>query len=264
MADDTPELQQTDHIDPARIAALNVVLGMPGDTPHPFCHQVFFWDPQPAAELGRDGHPRTGGFIPDFGLPRRMWAGGQLRFNGSLKPGRSATKRTRLVDAERKEGQSGPLAVVTLSHEVLQDGKLCVEDRQDLIYRAEAVPGAPASAPLPAPRGETVNKRRGFTTTELFRYSALTFNGHRIHYDRDYAREIEGYPGLVVHGPLLAQHLILIAESELGQLATFKFRARAPLFDFEEAVFCAKLGELGLEMWVKAGDGRLIMEASAE
>ena len=266
MTEEPPFLQQTDIVDPARITALNTVLGMPGATPHPFCHQVFFWDPHPAAKLGRDGHPKVGGLIPDFGLPRRMWAGGKLRFHGALQPGTEAIKRTRLIRSERKDGRSGKLAVVTLAHEILQDGIVLIEDQQDLIYREEVEPGKaePAQVPIPAPDDATTKELRRFATTELFRYSALTFNGHRIHYDRDYAREVEGYPGLVVHGPLLAQYLMLMAERELGKLVSFEFRARAPLFDFEEAQLCAKPGETGLEMWIKASDGRLIMTALAQ
>lgn len=266
MTEEPAQLQQTDFIDPARIAALNVVLGLPDVNPRPFCHQVFFWDPHPAGALGRDGHPKVGGIIPDFGLPRRMWAGGRLRFYGSLMPGREATKITKLILAETKQGGSGKLALVTLGHEIVQDGMLMIEDQQDLIYREEPdhTKAQASRPPIPAPEGEEVRERRQFSTTELFRYSALTLNGHRIHYDRDYARDIEGYPGLVVHGPLLAQYLMLMAEQELGLMQRFEFRARAPLFDFEEAVLCAKPAKTGLDLWIKASDGRLIMTALAQ
>ncbi len=264
MTQQPTEMQTTDLTDPARITALNVLLGVPGSAPRPFAHQVFFWDAQPAEALGRDGHPKTGGLIPDMGLPRRMWAGGALTFHHPFVPGRQAVKTTTLVAADRKTGRSGALGVVTLRHDIRQDGRVIIEDRQDLIYREEADPKAPAPAPVPARRDEALSQTRRFTTTELFRYSALTFNGHRIHYDRDYAREVEGYPGLVVHGPLLAQHLMLMAEDHLDGLKAFEFRARAPLFDFEEAQFCAAPGRDGLEMWVRANDGRLCMTALAQ
>lgn len=257
-------MQTTDLIDPARIAALNVTLGLSDTEPHPFAQQVFFWDAQPGHALGQDGHPKLGGLIPDLGLPRRMWAGGSLIFHAQLQPGIEATRRTRLLGAERKQGRSGALGVVTLHHEITQDGSCIVEDTQNLIYREAADPKAPQPQPAPAPTDETLSETRNFTTTQLFRYSALTFNGHRIHYDRDYAREAEGYPGLVVHGPLLAQYLMLMAERHFGQLSQFSFRATAPLFDFESATFCAKPSPEGLDMWVRAEDGRLCMTASAQ
>lgn len=262
MAD--AELQIEDRIDPARIAALNAVLGLSGDRPHPFAHQVFFWDARPASALGVDGHPKVGGLIPDLGLPRRMWAGGSLEFHAALQPGVPALKTTRLVRAERKEGRSGPLGVVTLHHRITQEDELVVEDVQELIYRAAADPAAPAAVPPTARTDETRAREKSFTTTELFRYSALTFNGHRIHYDRDYAKSVEGYPGLVVHGPLLAQYLMLMAEEVVGRLRRFRFRATAPLFDFEAATFCACPGEEGLELWVRGPNGRQCMTALAE
>jgi len=184
MTQTPSEIQSVDQIDPARLLALNTVLGLGGAQAHPFAHQVFFWDAQPADQLGRDGHPRVGGLIPDLGLPRRMWAGGRLQFHGTLVSGVAAQKTSVLERAERKTGRSGALGVVTLRHEIRQDGALIVTDWQDLIYR-EAALGQAASEPVAAAEDETLCETRAFTTTELFRYSALTFNGHRIHYDRD-------------------------------------------------------------------------------
>ena len=258
-----PTAEITDAMDPARVAALNTMLGVGGSAPQPFAHQVYFWDARPADQLGPDGHPKTGGLIPDLGLPRRMWAGGCLTFARPLQLGQPATKTTTLLKAERKSGRTGALGVVTLRHEITQ-GALMLTDEQDLIYRAPANPDAPQPQPAPAPTDETTCQTRSFTTTELFRYSALTFNGHRIHYDRDYARKAEGYRGLVVHGPLLAQYLMLLAQDQLGTLSAFQFRATAPLFDYEAADFCAKPGDEGLSMWVRAKDGRLCMTASAQ
>jgi len=258
------DTQVTDIIDPARIAALNATLGVDGDDPKPFAHQVFFWDARPAAALGPDGHPKVGGLIPDFGLPRRMWAGGRLTFSAPLRLGQPATKTTSLLRADRKTGRSGALGLVTLRHEISQAGQLIITDEQDLIYRDAANPAAPAPQTANAPMDESLKVTRSFTTTELFRYSALTFNGHRIHYDRNYAKQAEGYPGLVVHGPLLAQYLMLMAEQELGTLRSFEFRATAPVFDFETVDLCAKPSPDGLAMWVRAEDGRLCMTASAQ
>ncbi|MDA8747274.1 MaoC family dehydratase N-terminal domain-containing protein [Litoreibacter sp.] len=264
MAQTPVQMQSTDVIDPARIAALNVTLGINGTAPHPFAHQVLFWDAHPAENLGQDGHPKTGGLIPNFGLPRRMWAGGRLNFFAPLQIGDPITRVTTRLRADHKQGRTGTLAVITLKHVLSQNGACVVEDEQDLIYREAAAHDAPPPAPIAAPTDETMSETRGFTTTQLFRYSALTFNGHRIHYDRDYARNVEGYPGLVVHGPLLAQYLMLLAERELGQLKTFSFRATAPLFDDETAAFCAKSSGNGLDMWVRAEDGRLCMSATAQ
>lgn len=255
---------QSDVMDPARAQALCATLGMDMDitdgTPlPPFFHQIYFWDARVPTRLGRDGHPRVGdGIIPDMGLPRRMWAGGQLEFVAPLHAGHAATKTTTLIRAERKDGRSGPLAFVTLRHDVEQDGKLRVREYQDLVYRTDPNPSAPRPiAPLAA-TDETLREERSFSTTELFRYSALTFNGHRIHYDEDYSRSVEGYDGLVVHGPLLAQLLMLFAARERGLLNTFAFRATSPLMHHETATLCMK----DAVMWVRGPDGRQCMQAT--
>ncbi|WP_114966513.1 FAS1-like dehydratase domain-containing protein [Alkalilacustris brevis] len=253
-----------DVLDPARAEALHVTLGLsrPVSPLLPFAHQVYFWTPAPAEALGTDGHPRVGGagVIPDMGLPRRMWAGGRLEFHAPLLPGQPAEKHSQLVAAREKTGRSGRLGLVTLRHEIRQAGTLCVTEEQDLVYREPAHPDAPAPVPPKAPENAEETREVAFTSTMLFRYSALTFNGHRIHYDADYARKAEGYAGLVVHGPLLAQLLILMAEEALGGLRRFSFRATAPLFDFEAATLC----RAGNRLWVRGPDGRQCMEAEAE
>lgn len=247
-------------LDPARVAALAATLSLPDTRPRPFWHQIYFWDAQPPTALGPDGHPATGGLIPDLGLPRRMWAGGRLTFHAPPTLGVEATKTSSLIRAARKEGRTGPLGLVTLRHEITQGAKALVTEEQDLIYRTA---DAPSGQPPVAPTHETECQSHRFTTTELFRYSALTFNGHRIHYDRDYACQTEGYAGLVVHGPLLAQYLMLIAEDMLGQLNRFDFRATAPLMDGELAQFCARRTGDGLSLWVRAEDGRQCLQAEA-
>jgi 3-methylfumaryl-CoA hydratase len=260
--DDTTETV-TDALDPARAEALHAMLGLDRrvDPLIPFAHQIYFWRPLPADRLGRDGHPRPGsGLIPDMGLPRRMWAGGRLAFHAPLHPGRPAERVSRRVSATRKSGRSGALGLVTLAHEVRQDGRPCVLEEQDLIYREPARPDAPGPVPPMADEVAEQTREVAFDPTMLFRYSALTFNGHRIHYDADYARGVEGYAGLVVHGPLLAQLLMLMAESALGGLSRFSFRATAPLFDFEAATLCRS----GTRLWVRGPGGRKCMEAEAE
>ena len=230
-----------------------------GDALPPFFHQLYFWIPLVPEELGRDGHPKVGGLIPDMGLPRRMWAGGRLKFECPVRLGRVAERVSTCESAVRKEGRTGPLAFVTLRHEIWQNGVLCLTEWQDLVYRED--PGAQPSRSVPprAPVDEEQCDINVFDSTMLFRYSALTFNGHRIHYDEPYARDVEGYDGLVVHGPLLAQYLMLMAVDALGPLTSFSFRATAPLMHREQAAFCRK----GRKLWVRGADGRQCMQAEA-
>lgn len=252
-------------MDPARATALHAALALsapapqPGDALPPFWHQIYFWDAQPPENLGRDGHPKTGGFIPDLGLPRRMWAGGRLQFQAPLHSGSPASKVTTIEAITKKQGRTGPLAFVTLRHEITQCGTLCVTEHQDLVYRNDPKPDAAIPVAPSARTDETTCEQHSFSTTLLFRYSALTMNGHRIHYDEPYARNVEGYAGLVTHGPLLAQLLMLMAELHLGPLNTFTFRATAPLIQHETANLCLN----GKSLWVRGPDGRLCMEAMA-
>ncbi len=265
MKDQTQIELQADVVDPARAAALKLALGQEptieaGSTLPPFFHQLYFWSPRLPSDLGRDGHPRVGhGLIPDTGLPRRMWAGGRLLFHRPLVTGVAAERRSVRESAMSKTGRSGPLAFVTLRHEIWQKGSLCVTEWQDLVYREDTSSGLP-SPEAPMARTDELDKREvAFDTTLLFRYSALTFNGHRIHYDLDYARDVEGYAGLVVHGPLLAQFLMLFATDLMGPLAEFTFRASSPLMHFETANLCRN----GQDFWVRGPGGRQCMSARA-
>ncbi|QIE57950.1 acyl dehydratase [Pikeienuella piscinae] len=257
----------SDLIDPWREAALHAALDLAGPPPGAgdalpsFHHWIYFLEAAPGRALGRDGHPATGGFIPDLGLPRRMWAGGRLEFHRPLPIGAGAERRTTIENITRKSGRSGPLAFVTLRHEISGAHGLAITEWQDLVYRDDADPAAPAPTSAPAPAGESRARAVALGPVALFRYSALTFNGHRIHYDREYARDVEGYPGLVVHGPLIAQLLLALAEEHHGPPARFRFRARAPGFDFEEITLCAVDVPAGARLWAKGADGRLLMEA---
>ena len=261
--------RQFDPLDPARAQALQATLGrsspapITGDPLPPFWHCIYFWEAQPPQDLGRDGHPKTGSFIPDTGLPRRMWAGGALEFQEAPLLGQTAERISTIAAIDQKQGRSGALAVVTVTHDLFQNGVLCLRERQDLIYRHDPDPNAPQPEAKQAPTDEHHSRTAQFNSTLLFRYSALTFNGHRIHYDREYCQSVEGYPGLVVHGPMLAQMLIHFATDLLGSLKTFDFRATSPLFDFETAELCAKETSEGLSLWVRASDGRLCMSATA-
>ncbi|MBK1634959.1 FAS1-like dehydratase domain-containing protein [Rhodovulum adriaticum] len=253
-----------DLMDPARAAALHATLALagappgPGDPLPPFFHQAHFWDARPPADLGRDGHPAIGDFIPDLGLPRRMWAGGRLAFHAPLRAGIPADRTTTIQAVSQKQGRTGPLAFVTLRHDIAQNGQLCVTEHQDLVYRQDPAAGAPRPAPPQAPAEGAEETPLAFSPTLLFRYSALTFNGHRIHYDRDYARGVEGYAGLVVHGPLLAQ-LMMLHAARRGPLTGFTFRAHAPMMDTEPATLCAA----GPRLWIRGPDNRLCMMAEA-
>ncbi len=264
MGDANQACGQADILDPARINALFASLGMEcrlskDDPLPPFTHHIYFWNVHPPESLGRDGHPQRGiGLIPDLGLPRRMWAGGDLEFVQPLLTGHPAEKRSTVSTVAHKKGRSGPLAFVTLEHEIWQNQQLCVREKQDLVYREDHTATASKPQPPLAPPFFKAQKSISFDTTLLFRYSALTFNGHRIHYDIDYARHVEGYDGLVVHGPLLAQMLMIWIEETVGPLSTFAFRTTAPLLHFEHAMLCID----GQEAWVQGPDGRLCLKAS--
>ena len=260
-ADDRTQTR-TDLMDPARAQALQATLGAAptiasGDPMPPFAHHIYFWEAAPPSHLGRDGHPATGsGFIPDLGLPRRMWAAGRLVFHAPLLAGVRAERVSRIEGITRKDGRSGPLAFVRVRHDIRQRQALALTEWQDLVYRPD---GTERPAPAAAPMDETVAETFTPDTTLLFRYSALTFNGHRIHYDASYARDVEGYDGLVVHGPLLAHMLMGLAQRQLGVLREFSYRATAPLMHHETAELCWRDGMA----WVRAADGRQCMIAEA-
>ena len=261
MSDATVKTQTLqDGFDLARANALLAALGMTdrlesGDALPPFFHHLYFWDPQPPEALGRDGHPATGGFIPDVGLPRRMWAAGKLIFHRPLLAGVRAEKISTIESVSHKTGRSGPLAFVRIRHDIKQRHSLALTEWQDLVYR-EDTPQTDVTPPN-APDGETRLRHVDFDSTLLFRYSALTLNGHRIHYDEAYARNVEGYDGLVVHGPLIAQLLMLFAVEHNGPLNKFSYRATSPLMHTERATLCLQ----GRNAWAKGPNGRQLMLA---
>lgn len=253
-----------DLLDPVRAEALSALLGeprrfAPGDALPSFFHQLYFWDVTTPGELAEDGHRRLGdGLIPDLGLPRRMWAGGRLAFHAPLIAGELAEKRSEIEKIDEKDGRLGRLGFVTLRHELWQGGALKLTEWQEVVYLEDRGRDAPKPLVRRAPEDEAPEAWR-FTEADLFRYSALTYNAHRIHYDAAFARS-EGYPGLLVHGPLLAQLLVSRAARELGPLAGFRYRATAPAFVGEEIAVC----RYGPTLWVRGADGRLCMEGEAE
>lgn len=260
MSDQTRSI--IDVMDVARARALQATLG---ETPTiefghklpPFFHQIYFWDVQKPDELGRDGHPAQGTFIPDMGLPRRMWAAGKLTFHNPIFAGSKAERTSRIEGVVRKDGRTGPLAFVRVRHDIKQRGALALSEWQELVYRPDE--SQPAPQPEAARTDETASRQGVYDATQLFRYSALTFNGHRIHYDVDYARDVEGYNGLVVHGPLHAHMLLNLAAAQMSELTSFSYRAVTPAIAGETITYCWNDNAL----WARGADGRLIMSANA-
>ena len=194
-------------------------------------HWIFFLEAKPASELGSDGHPKRGGFLPPVPLPRRMWAGGRLEFIQPLKIGDPITRESEILSVELKSGRSGTLVFVTVRHTIKAAGTIAIIEEQDIVYREAAQKGEPLPPGKPAPGNAAWSRRVMPDSTLLFRYSALTFNGHRIHYDKDYATNEEHYPGLVVHGPMQATLLLdLCRQNARRTLKQFEYRAQHPLF----------------------------------
>ena len=194
-------------------------------------HWIFFLEAKPASELGSDGHPKRGGFLPPMPLPRRMWAGGRLEFIQPLKIGDAITRESEILSVEPKSGRSGTLVFVTVRHTIKAAGTIAIIEEQDIVYREAAQKGEPLPPGKPAPGNAAWSRRVMPDSTLLFRYSALTFNGHRIHYDKDYATNEEHYPGLVVHGPMQATLLLdLCRQNARRTLKQFEYRAQHPLF----------------------------------
>lgn len=217
-----------------------------------------------AEELGADGHPRPGKFLPDVGLPRRMWAGGEITQIGSFGAGDHVRKTSTIIDVSFKSGQSGKLCFVAVSHDYEVDGAVVVSERQDIVYRAAAKLGAAPHPQSPVATGP-VNSRISPTSTLLFRYSAMTFNGHRIHYDEAYARGVEGYNGLVVHGPLQATLMLNLAANVSGGVPrSFSYRGVAPLILGETFMIDAKTGPGGIELRCLNTAGDVTMKALAQ
>ncbi|MCY1262344.1 Mesaconyl-C(4)-CoA hydratase [compost metagenome] len=253
---------------PARALAAALdreILPEAGDPLPPAWQWLYFHETVRQRDLGEDGHPRTGDFLPPVPLPRRMWASGEFFCERPLLLGEPAERRSVVSSVELKQGASGALVFVGVEHHIQQGGRRCLFERQQLVYRA--VPSGPA--PLPA--GETASGEADFRVPFrpapllLFRYSALTYNGHRIHYDRDYATTCEHYPALVVHGPLLAT---LLAEQVVRQVPqqaidSFRFRAMRPAFDSDRLQLCGRRSGSSLELWTENQEGFVTMQATA-
>lgn len=225
----------------------------------------------PMSGLGPDGHPARGGFIPPVPLPRRMWAGGELTLHDRLRVGDEVERVSRIDAVDVKEGRTGVLCFVTVTHELSTARGLAISERQDIVYRAaESAKPQPASSSGVADRAGSqaseASREVPATAALLFRYSALTFNGHRIHYDRRYCQEEEGYPGLVVHGPLQATLMLTHAAAmrEGKQPAKFSFRGVRPLFDDQIFTVNGKSGAgNSLDLWIADASGSTTMTGAA-
>jgi len=235
-----------------------------GDLLPPCWHWIYFLGGAKQSGLGRDGHAALGEFLPPVDLPRRMWAGGRISFDHPIKLGETIEKRSTIKDVKLKKGKSGTLCFVTVLHELINgSGTVCLSEEQDLVYRDDPAPDAPAPSPVPPPENEKSSETITPSEVQLFRYSALTFNGHRIHYDRSYCEQVEGYPGLIYHGPLSATVLAdrAINISNRRTLKKFDFRAVAPLFDTQPFTLHDD-GENTL--WTETPQGGLAMRAQVE
>jgi 3-methylfumaryl-CoA hydratase len=241
---------------------------VPGTALPPLWHWLYFLPGARQSELGPDGHPRRGGFLPPVPLPRRMWAGGRLVWHAPLHVGEAVQRTSRIVSVTHKSGRSGDLLFVLVRHELANAQGLALTEEHDIVYRAAPRPGDPVPPPQRAPEGAVWT--RGIVPDDvlLFRYSALTFNGHRIHYDRKYVTEVEGYPGLIVHGPLIATLLVDLARRQRPDavLRKFSFKAVRPTFDLHPFRVNGRPSQDGAsaQLWAQDHEGWLTMQGEAE
>jgi 3-methylfumaryl-CoA hydratase len=263
-------------ISAAPVAALSASLNLPAPRAGfgealPACwHWLYFHDLVPTSQLTADGHAPRGDFLPPVPLPRRMWAGSQLRFAAPLLVGDEARRLSTVQSVTHKQGRTGDLVFVTLRHKIFRSEVLAVDEEQQLVYRDHrggddnpkptAIPASRSSPPVAQWRRELSPD-----TVLLFRYSALTFNSHRIHYDRDYAMGVEGYDGLVVQGPLTATLLLELLHRELpsAHIAAFEFRALRPLLAAAPLHLQGRRDEQEIRLWALDANGDLAMEARA-
>ncbi|MCZ2495674.1 acyl-CoA dehydrogenase [Xylophilus sp. Kf1] len=264
-----------DRIAPGPVVAMNATMDIEADAPAPgtplpeLWHWLYFLPHQRQSDIGPDGHGKRGGFLPPVPLPRRMWAGGRLRWvaGNPVTVGQAVERRSHILSVQHKAGRSGELVFVTVRHELHNPQGLAVSEEHDIVYRAAAQPGEPVPPPVPAETGAAWQRDLQADPVLLFRYSALTFNGHRIHYDRAYVTGVEGYPGLIVHGPLIATLLVDLARRHAPErrLAGFEFRAVRPTFDIHAFRLNGQPSPdgTGARLWAQDHEGFLTMQATA-
>ena len=262
-----------DRVTEAPVAAMTATLDDgnpspgPGGVLPPLWHWLYFVPRPLRSEIGPDGHAARGGFLPPVALPRRMWAGGRLEWHDPLRIGDAVQRVSRVEDVSHKSGKTGDLVFVRVGHTVSSARGLALTEEHDIVYRDVPQAGSAMPPPPTAASDEVWSTRIVPDDVLLFRYSALTFNAHRIHYDRRYVTEVEGYPGLVVHGPLIATMLVELLRSRMpdATLARFAFRAVSPLFDIAPFDLCGRPSDDGrsVALWARNVDGGLAMQATA-
>lgn len=233
----------------------------------PLWHWLYLLEFSPWQRLAVDGHQQKGNFLPPVKLPRRMWAGSEVQFHAPLRVGSTGRRESRIQSVDNKQGRTGELVFVSVSHDIYSADELAISEIQNIVYREAAGKSEPGTTAQAAPATADFTQTVTPDPLLLFRYSALTFNAHRIHYDRPYATETEGYPGLIVHGPLLATLLVelLMAEYPQAELKNFQFRALKPVFDLEPFQVCGnKPNAEGIcELWISDSRNELCMQAKA-
>lgn len=263
---------QTDQITATPLAAMSATLDIdapqprPGDPVPSLWHWLWFLSIHRQSELAADGHAARGGFLPPVPLPRRMWAGGRFEFQRPLRVGETFTRTSRIVSVEQKKGRSGALVFVVVRHEIGNSDGVVLTEEQDIVYREHSKRGDPERTPERAPAGSAWERIVHADDVLLFRYSALTFNAHRIHYDRRFATEAEGYPGLVVHGPLIATMLLDLLRQNMpeAKVMRFAFRSVSALHDTAPFALCGKHEIDGtVFLWAKDASGGAATTATA-
>ncbi len=260
--------QRTDVITPAPVAAFAATLDrddqstLPGAELPPLWHWLYFLQNTRAGDIGPDGHARRGGFLPPVPLPRRMWAGGRFEFHAPLRIGETVVRTSQIADISSKSGRSGELVFVRVRHEFASAQGVAFSEEHDIVYRGVA--GRDREPPA-AGTDEEFSREVRPDPVLLFRYSALTFNGHRIHYDHPYVTQVEGYPGLVVHGPLVATLLLDLLRQQRpdSRVARYSFRAVSPLFDVAPFTLCGRIAGEQATLWARSRNGALAIDALA-
>ncbi len=265
-----------DLITPAPLRALSATLDRDDPLPQagtelpPLWHWLFFLPHHRQSEIGADGHAKRGGFLPPVPLPRRMWAGGRLHWHAPLHVGDVVKRVSTIESVTHKAGRSGDLLFVLVKHEVHNAQGLCLTEEHDIVYRPAAQPSDPVPPPVAAQQQASWQRTITPDDVLLFRYSALTFNGHRIHYDRKYVTDVEGYPGLIVHGPLIATLLVdLVRRHTDRPIRSFEFKALRPTFECSDQRMLRVSGEpdangSSIQLWAQDHEGWLTMQATAE
>jgi 3-methylfumaryl-CoA hydratase len=264
-----------DALGPTPVVALAATLDHPpaavtaGTPLPPLWHWLYFLPMHRQSDIGPDGHAKRGGFMPPVPLPRRMWAGSQFEFRAPIRVGDAVARVSTIVDATVKSGRTGQLVFVKVRHELRCNGaaEAALIEFHDIVYREAQRADDVAPPPQAAPQGAQWQREITPDDVLLFRYSALTFNGHRIHYDRKYVTEVEGYPGLVVHGPLIATLLMDLLRRQLpdAKVLRFEFRAVRPTFDIHPFSVHGQPSPDGktVHLWGRDHEGWLTMDASA-